>query len=627
MWDRSADAALSLLSTYAIHSTILFAAAWLLTRALGTGRLALQTALWRAALLGALATAPLQLALGTAPVRVRWQRPPVGAAPAAPMALAAPRTTDSEADPVRGLTRIPGGPATAPTLDVAAAAQPDGRWRTAFAIVWGLGAVFGLASLGSSFLALRRRLGARQPVRHAWMTDLVSELGRRAGFRRPVGLTECTAIRVPIALGVWRPEICLPAWVASGLERSEHEGLIAHELAHLARRDPAWLLVAQAVQRFFFFQPLHIATRRRLQDLSDLRADDWAVRHTGAAEGLVGCLVRVAEHIGGPGETALASAMAAGPSSLRRRILRLVRRESEPTDGGRLAALCLIGTLVASVGVAAPAVTLSALLDDPPSEKTPAPPPAPTPPSPAKPARTAKPAPAPKPALAPPAAPEPATAPEVVAAPEPEPALAPGAPPPPSPPKPPRRATARPAPLGSQEHEAELKAAHEAQEQLQAEAEKLRAVGRTASEVDRKRLQEVLFRLQELSQIRELSRVQELSTLSREELDALVRETRQMAESAKPSAEEIAKLKEEARRAAEGAKLSSEEIAKLRDEARREADAARAEAEKLATVFRDEVQRAHETEIRALREEIQRLVREVERLSRELARSGTTGRQ
>src|SRR5512136_2914921 len=93
MWDRVADAAASFLTTYAIHSTILFLAAWLLSRLLGASRLALQAALWRAALLGALATAPLQLALDTAPLRVRWHRDGrdrAATAPAAPAAAPQP---------------------------------------------------------------------------------------------------------------------------------------------------------------------------------------------------------------------------------------------------------------------------------------------------------------------------------------------------------------------------------------------------------------------------------------------------------------------------------------------------------------------------------------------------------
>jgi beta-lactamase regulating signal transducer with metallopeptidase domain len=598
MWDRAADSVLSFLSTYTIHSSILFAAAWLLTRALGSARLGLQAALWRTALLGALGTAPIQLALGTAPVSVQWQ-----GAEASPAALSSLAARFAAARPAASLPpdatvseppRREVGPASLPPLDTAPSDRSAVRWTTALPVLWGAGGLLGLVSFGGSLLALRHRLGARRPVLEGWMAQLVSRLSRRAGFRRVVSLTECSTIRVPIALGVWRPEICLPAWVRSSLGRDEHEGLIAHELAHLVRRDPLWLLVAQTVQRLFFFQPLHILARRRMQELSDLRADDWAVRHTGATDGLVACLVRVAEHVVVPGEAAVVSAAAASPSSLRRRILRLLRRENERIEGSRLAALCLIATLVTSVGVAAPAVTLSAMFEEPPSEKAPVPPSEPRVPKALAPAKPAAPAPAPKPAAAAPApAPKPAAAPvapapasQAAAVPPPAPVPAPSVAQPPAPPVPPR--PAKPA----------------------------RTAG-TSSEDD----SELAGRLAE-----ELARIHDLSTGTREEWEALAREAKRMAEAARPSAEEIAKLKEEAMRAAAGAKLSSDEIATLRAEALREARAARGQARKLAAETH-EAQRAREAEIQALREQVRKLAREVERLTRELQRSATSGQK
>src|SRR5258708_20325295 len=79
---RAADQALAWLLTYALHSTLLLAMAWAVTRRLGGRRLRLQETIWRCALLGALVTAPAQLALGRlghAPIAGRWTLAAAGA--------------------------------------------------------------------------------------------------------------------------------------------------------------------------------------------------------------------------------------------------------------------------------------------------------------------------------------------------------------------------------------------------------------------------------------------------------------------------------------------------------------------------------------------------------------------
>ena len=39
--------------------------------------------------------------------------------------------------------------------------------------------------------------------------------------------------------------------------------MLAHEIAHLVRRDPQWLVLARAIEMVFFFQPLNRLARRR----------------------------------------------------------------------------------------------------------------------------------------------------------------------------------------------------------------------------------------------------------------------------------------------------------------------------------------------------------------------------
>jgi beta-lactamase regulating signal transducer with metallopeptidase domain len=64
------------------------------------------------------------------------------------------------------------------------------------------------------------------------------------------------------------------------LEPEEQDSMLAHEVAHLVRRDPQWLVLARAVEMVFFFQPLNRLARRRIQEVAEYLCDDWAVART-----------------------------------------------------------------------------------------------------------------------------------------------------------------------------------------------------------------------------------------------------------------------------------------------------------------------------------------------------------
>jgi len=91
---------------------------------------------------------------------------------------------------------------------------------------------------------------------------------------------------------VIRPEVCLPVRVLDDLTADERLALCAHELAHLARRDPCWIILGRAVEALLPLQALNRLARRRLTDLAECLADDLAlaasVKPVGLARSLVG---------------------------------------------------------------------------------------------------------------------------------------------------------------------------------------------------------------------------------------------------------------------------------------------------------------------------------------------------
>src|SRR5213078_4818435 len=98
-------------------------------------------------------------------------------------------------------------------------------------------------------LILVGRLADRRAVSDGPLAATLAELRRSTGYRRRVHLTMARTISSPVALGL--SEICVPELALSELGLAQQRSMLAHELAHLARRDSLWLGGASLIERFF----------------------------------------------------------------------------------------------------------------------------------------------------------------------------------------------------------------------------------------------------------------------------------------------------------------------------------------------------------------------------------------
>jgi len=170
----------------------------------------------------------------------------------------------------------------------------------------------------------------------------VAVLARRLGLRRPVCLLEAASLRVPVAFGTFRPTIVLPPRFAEEFELRQQEAVLAHELAHLAARDPAWQLLADLLCAVLWWQPLAWWLRRRLRASSEAAADEASLLVPGGPDALAGCLVAMGRRLAGPGRLGWVSIEGGGfRSSLGRRVERLLDlpKRSRRVPGRRRLAL------------------------------------------------------------------------------------------------------------------------------------------------------------------------------------------------------------------------------------------------------------------------------------------------
>lgn len=370
--------------TYLIHSTLLIGAVAIVV-ALMRKRPEVASPLWKAALVGGIVTATVQLGLGVQP----WGGVTVVATPTASVA---PRVGTSEAVVTSPAMSLDFETAAAPTLSVpsdatgrstvifssasvtpTAAAQvaaasppvtepvsaPTGSlWPTVLATLLLLGVLLGVLSIVTAVAGLRRRLKGRQPVHDGPLAQLLGRLLDRAETRRTVVLSVAPHVTVPMATGLMRSEIVVPQRVVEQMPAAHQETLLAHELAHVLRRDPAWRVAGLLIERVLFFQPLNRLATRGMAQSAEYLCDDWAASRTRRPLDLARCLTEVAAWCTDARESAMApAAVGAGPKSiLGRRVTRLLETRRGGAATSRRVAVGLAGLAMVAVVAAAPGV-------------------------------------------------------------------------------------------------------------------------------------------------------------------------------------------------------------------------------------------------------------------------------
>jgi Zn-dependent protease with chaperone function len=292
------------LLTYAVHGAMFTALAFVAERTRWGAVASRRDAFWKLALVGGVVTSTVFVVAGSAPSGAAVRLSPQGAiAPAL------------DSDGVFWL-------ATAWMAITALLALRAGRaWR-----------------LGTS------HVGRRRVIRRGPAPALLREILGPAADR--VTLSCSRTLRVPVAFA---REICVPVRALRELPHDELRALLAHEAAHVVRRDAAWLAIAAAVRALGWWQPLNLVAAARLRLAMELCCDERAAAEPHERAALARCLMTVAEW--SVEEYPGFAAMASRGSALRRRLETLL--DDAPRRHRRR------GPWLAVTSVAVPAVCLA----------------------------------------------------------------------------------------------------------------------------------------------------------------------------------------------------------------------------------------------------------------------------
>ena len=292
------------LLTYAVHGALFAALAAVAERTCWGAVASRRDAFWKLALVGGILTSTVFVAAGSAPAGAAVHLSPQGV--------------------------------------IAPALASDGVFWLATGWM-AITAILALRTARAWCLGVRHA-GRRRVIRRGPAPVLLQEILGPAADR--VTLSCSRTLRVPVAFA---REICVPVRALRELPHDELRALLAHEAAHVVRRDTAWLAIAAAVRALGWWQPLNLVAAARLRLAMELCCDERAAAQPHERAALARCLITVAEW--SVEEYPGFAAMASRGSALRRRLETLL--DDAPRRHRRR------GPWLAVTSVAVPAVCLA----------------------------------------------------------------------------------------------------------------------------------------------------------------------------------------------------------------------------------------------------------------------------
>ncbi|PYI87084.1 MAG: hypothetical protein DME26_07255 [Verrucomicrobia bacterium] len=165
-----------------------------------------------------------------------------------------------------------------------------------FLVIWLAGILcFAIRMIRSTFATQRTRRES-QLLTDPRLRQECEVLSRYVGLKQTPDLLNHGKVSSPQAMGLLRPAVLFPDWFFDRFSTREVQLVLAHELAHLRRRDPLWAWVRRMVNGVLFFHPLVWVAHEQAILAEEIVCDEIAVRGIDATiSDYAGTLLRVTE--------------------------------------------------------------------------------------------------------------------------------------------------------------------------------------------------------------------------------------------------------------------------------------------------------------------------------------------
>ncbi|MEZ4238520.1 MAG: M56 family metallopeptidase, partial [Myxococcota bacterium] len=239
-------------------------------------------------------------------------------------------------------------PAATPTgpAALAAPAVVGATWPAWLVVSWGCGVALLGTRMGLGLYTTQRWRARSIPAPPAWAARF-DALRERMGIDRAVALRLVPEGLGPMAVGLVRPVVLVPAGLLVQLPAEQLEAILLHELAHVRRLDWAVNLAQTVAETLLFHHPATWWLSSRIRHERELCCDALAARAVRDPLLYARALTEL------DALRVLPLAVAANGGHLMDRILRLVGAPQPPHRNPWVAPAVVLGLLLGGVSVAA----------------------------------------------------------------------------------------------------------------------------------------------------------------------------------------------------------------------------------------------------------------------------------
>ncbi|MDQ3395833.1 MAG: M48 family metalloprotease [Bacteroidota bacterium] len=193
--------------------------------------------------------------------------------------------------------------------------------------LWFLGMlVLTLRFLGGLAYVQRLKKYKVEEITSQWELK-IKNISSKIGLNKSIRLFESAMVTVPMVVGYFKPVILLPIGAITGLSTSQVESILAHELAHIARKDYLVNIFQTVIEILFFYHPAIWWISSKVREERENCCDDIAVKVNENTLVYAKALTTLGEmHLKSPG---LAMAVTGKSGILFKRIKRMLTKPTQ----------------------------------------------------------------------------------------------------------------------------------------------------------------------------------------------------------------------------------------------------------------------------------------------------------
>ena len=144
--------------------------------------------------------------------------------------------------------------------------------------IWLIGMIFFLLKLVSGLVYIERLKNQAVAIQESKWNNIFEELMNQVSISKPVRLCESQIAKSPMTVGFFKPLILVPASLLSGLEAQTIQAIIAHELAHIQRKDYLMNIAQVITESVLYYHPAVWWISEKIRTERENCCDDFAVK-------------------------------------------------------------------------------------------------------------------------------------------------------------------------------------------------------------------------------------------------------------------------------------------------------------------------------------------------------------